>query len=668
MFARLRFVSTLALLAGIPLFAAAQTDREWLAEGRSFLQLQKLRDAGCTACHDSTRRIIGPTWQEVAKRYAGNPAAPGLLADRVIKGSSGAWGQVPMPPSLKISRAEAEELLREVLDTGSVAASPATSTVAAGGGRRIALVIGNDAYPNAPLTTPRNDAAGMEHMLGKLGFEVTRQTDLKAGELRFAWRRFYEALPPDSIVLLYFSGHGLRVDGADYLLATDAGIERPLEPKRNWNRDLLKWVEEVGGVARPVDLPQDALGLDEILQNLASRKTLANIILIDTRLDSHFAGKGGAKPGAVPYLASPPPQTLVALAAGAGGVARDDGDKKEGFYSTFTEHLLKVLDSPEVNIELALQRTSKALRAESRNAQTPWWSSSIKDDLVLARTSVPTSGPTGADRLASAPPASATASQPVVAVAPVPAPSPQETLKTIEARAEKGDVSAMKFLSKLYLSGGDGIEKSITKAHVWLIKAAREHEDDEAYFRLGQLYEGGQTVDGQVHIGAARGSYLNAANRGHREARAAYERLTTTAGTAREEAPQQAESSFSFGDFLRGVGKVIGAAGMVAGARYNDPGMIQQGAALIGGDANEIARTQAAQNARQQAARQAQSVGGAGGGDCAQHWNNAQQALRERDNMRSLGRQGPGGTSGQAGAQNDAYNLHMNAYRACTSQ
>lgn len=231
----------------------------------------------------------------------------------------------------------------------------------------------------------------------------------------------------------------------------------------------------------------------------------------------------------------------------------------------------------------------------------------------------------------------------------------------IEARAEKGDVSAMKFLSKLYMSGGDGIEKSITKAHVWLIKAAREHEDDEAYFRLGQLYEGGQTVDGQVHIGAARGSYLNAANRGHREARAAYERLTTTAGTAREEAPQQAESSFSFGDFLRGVGKVVGAAGMVAGARYNDPGMIQQGAALIGGDANEIARTQAAQNARQQAARQGQNSGGAGGGDCAQF-------ARYRDIARRNAAVAGSSFTSERDMQLRVAQANENAYQACISQ
>lgn len=136
----------------------------------------------------------------------------------------------------------------------------------------------------------------------------------------------------------------------------------------------------------------------------------------------------------------------------------------------------------------------------------------------------------------------------------------------------------------------------------------------------------------------------------------------------RAEDNESAPSSFSFGDFLRGIGKVVGAVGMAAGVRYNDPGMIQQGAALIGGDANEIARTQAAQNARQQAARQAQNSGGAGGRDCAQHWNNAQRASKEREDMKSPGYKGPSGTTGQAGAQNDSYNLHMNAYRACISQ
>lgn len=612
MFARFRFLSVVAFLAGFALSAAAQTDREWLEEGRSFLQLQKLRDAGCTACHDSTRRIVGPTWQEVAKRYSGNPAAPGMLADRVIKGSSGAWGSVPMPPSLKISRAEAEELLREVLGGGRVAANAATSAAAVGGGRRVALVIGNANYSTAPrLKSPINDAEAMEKRLLELGFEVHRRTDLNAAEMSNALREFSDRVSADTLALFHYSGHGMMIGGADHMVATDAGIDREANVKRA------------------------AIGVDMVLQSISKRNPRAAVAFFDMDRSSPF--RQVERTGF-----DVPPNFLVGFATEQGQVATDGSDGRHGLFS---EHLIRLLDTPGLPVADVLRKTRTAVRVASKEAQVPWGIESLKENIVLTRSA----GPTIAD------------APRITPAAVVAAPSAKDTLKAIEARAEKGDVSAMKLLSKLYLSGGDGIEKSITKAHVWLIKAAREHEDDEAYFRLGELYESGQTVDGQIHIGAARGSYLNAANRGHREARAAYERLTTTAGTAREEAPQQAESSFSFGDFLRGVGKVIGAAGMVAGARYNDPGMIQQGAALIDGDANAFARAQAAQHARQQAAPQAQSSGRAGGGDCSQF-------ARNRDIARRNAAVAGSSFTSERDLQLRVAQANENAYQACISQ
>jgi cytochrome c len=54
--------------------------------------------AGCAVCHAIDKKLIGPSWKDVATRYKGNAAAPALLAERVRKGSAGVWGQVPMAP------------------------------------------------------------------------------------------------------------------------------------------------------------------------------------------------------------------------------------------------------------------------------------------------------------------------------------------------------------------------------------------------------------------------------------------------------------------------------------------------------------------------------------------------------------------------------------------
>lgn len=54
--------------------------------------------AGCSVCHATDKRLIGPSWKDVAARYQGQATAPALLAERVRKGSKGVWGQVPMAP------------------------------------------------------------------------------------------------------------------------------------------------------------------------------------------------------------------------------------------------------------------------------------------------------------------------------------------------------------------------------------------------------------------------------------------------------------------------------------------------------------------------------------------------------------------------------------------
>lgn len=301
------------------------------------------------------------------------------------------------------------------------------------------------------------------------------------------------------------------------------------------------------------------------------------------------------------------------------------------------------------------------MHTDSKSAQAPWWATTIRDDIVMAQAATAIPASTRPERPVPTTPA-VPAAPPAVALAPATAPGVQERLDAIEARAEKGDVSAMKFLSNLYLNGGDGIEKSIVKAHVWLIKAAREQNDGEAYFQLGQLYELGHTVDGQANLHAAGGAYMNSAKLGYEFGQQNFERIAAKLRPVQSEvARDAAPSSFSFGDFLRGVGKVVGAVGMVAGARYNDPGMVQQGAALIGGDANEIARTQAAQNARQQAAQQAQSSGGAGRGDCAQF-------ARNRDIARRNAAVAGSSFTSERDMQLRVAQANENAYQACISQ
>lgn len=70
--------------------------------------------SGCTACHAVDKKIVGPAYKDVANKYRGDKAAPAKLADKVKKGGSGVWGQVPMPPN-NVSDADAKKLVEWVL-------------------------------------------------------------------------------------------------------------------------------------------------------------------------------------------------------------------------------------------------------------------------------------------------------------------------------------------------------------------------------------------------------------------------------------------------------------------------------------------------------------------------------------------------------------------------
>lgn len=69
----------------------------------------------CMACHSVDKKVVGPAFKDVARKYAGNKDAPSLLLTKILKGSSGAWGPVPMPPNAQVSEADAKKLAAWVL-------------------------------------------------------------------------------------------------------------------------------------------------------------------------------------------------------------------------------------------------------------------------------------------------------------------------------------------------------------------------------------------------------------------------------------------------------------------------------------------------------------------------------------------------------------------------
>jgi cytochrome c len=90
-----------ALIASVPTFAADE--------------LGLAKQSGCLACHSVDKKIVGPAYKDVAKKYAGEKGAEAKLMAKVKKGGSGVWGAVPMPPNPQVSEANLKKIIGWIL-------------------------------------------------------------------------------------------------------------------------------------------------------------------------------------------------------------------------------------------------------------------------------------------------------------------------------------------------------------------------------------------------------------------------------------------------------------------------------------------------------------------------------------------------------------------------
>ena len=98
------------------MFAAAAVSLVLAAapEARAADESKLAAAKGCTACHNVDKKVIGPAYKEVAKKYKGDAKAPDMLAGKIVKGGQGVWGPIPMPPN-KVSDDEAKRLVVWIL-------------------------------------------------------------------------------------------------------------------------------------------------------------------------------------------------------------------------------------------------------------------------------------------------------------------------------------------------------------------------------------------------------------------------------------------------------------------------------------------------------------------------------------------------------------------------
>jgi uncharacterized caspase-like protein len=248
--------------------------------------------------------------------------------------------------------------LRPLAFAGLVVVAASTAALAE---RRVALVIGNSAYQNvSKLANPANDSAAITALLKTAGFDVVEsQRDLGIANMRRVIRDFVDNTRDADIAVVYYAGHGIEVDGANYLIPVDAAL----------NRDI--------------DVEDEALPLDRVLKVLEPAKRL-RLVILDACRDNPFAktmkrtissraiGRGLAK---VDVMAS---DTLIAFAAKAGSTA-SDGDSRN---SPFTVALVKHLATPGLDLRLALGQVRDDVLKATQSRQEPFVYGSLGGAMV----------------------------------------------------------------------------------------------------------------------------------------------------------------------------------------------------------------------------------------------------------------------------------------------
>jgi hypothetical protein len=240
------------------------------------------------------------------------------------------------------------------------ASLPASAGPVAGKEKRIALVIGISKYQFAPpLMNPGNDARHMAEALRHLDFEVDESYDADFRTLGRALREFGIKAQNADAALIFYAGHGVQADHQNYILPSDAKLER--------ERDLL----------------YEALPLDLMLGEIAEAKKVG-ILLLDACRNNPFtdrvsrsitvaARSGGTGPKGLARIDTVPRNTIVVMATRADEIS-EDGDSGD---SPFTQAILAHLQIPGLELGLFFRSVRDTVLRATNNRQEPYVFSSL---------------------------------------------------------------------------------------------------------------------------------------------------------------------------------------------------------------------------------------------------------------------------------------------------
>jgi WD40 repeat protein len=240
---------------------------------------------------------------------------------------------------------------------------------------RVALVIGNSTYKESPLPNPSNDARAMAAKLRELGFAVIEKQNATREDMATASREFGNRLKVGGVGLFYYAGHGVQLNGLNYLLPVDADIQDETE------------------------LQTRGYDVNEILNKMDAAKNPLNIVILDACRNNPLPRTTRAVARGLATMQQGT-GTIVAYATQPGATAADG---PAGGNSLYTQQLLQALSQPGLKVEDVFKQVRMEVFRLSSGTQTPWENSSLVGEFYFNRTPGGQPGQTDAGALARMP-------------------------------------------------------------------------------------------------------------------------------------------------------------------------------------------------------------------------------------------------------------------------
>jgi len=220
---------------------------------------------------------------------------------------------------------------------------------------KLALIIGNADYPESPLSNPVNDARAIKHKLTNLGFKTITITNAKNISMEKALRKFSTRLVNQEVALFFFAGHGMQIDGKNYLTAVDTNFDQEIDAKHS------------------------SLPLNKVIDIMERGPNKTDIIMLDACRTNPYERRwrGEESRGLAPVYA--PKGMIIAYATSPGQVAYD-GDGKNGAY---TDAFLRHVGTPDITIEDLFKRVRNTLSSSTRGRQISWEHTSLMGDFYF---------------------------------------------------------------------------------------------------------------------------------------------------------------------------------------------------------------------------------------------------------------------------------------------